>query len=195
MKDVFAVHPTANSTHQQQQHQQPLQNSQPHQQQGSTGSQPEHPVVRGGTNSSNKGDGSDTTLWICPVTLLPCDGKQPFSALKGCGHVLSDKALAEVSAADRRCPVCEAPFDQAEVVLLNGSSEHMDAVRQKLRAEAAAKAAAKAVKQKKRGQLCLRMGDSCAQLALPCGATAVVASSAADAEQPRSTKSARLSQH
>lgn len=152
MKDVFAVQLTPNSDLQQQH-------------QGSASSS--IPTATSGSNSSSNWD---QPLWICPVTLLHCGSKQPFSALKACGHVLSDKAIAAVPAADRRCPVCDTPFDQPEVVLINGSSEHMESVRQQIRAKAAAKAAAKAekaAKQKKRGQLCLESSGDAAVLALP----------------------------
>lgn len=121
--------------------------------------------------------------WMCPVTLQPCGSKQPFSALKPCGHVLSQKALMAIIPAEKRksskatqavllrqdsvgldedgleglddgmtcrCPVCEVPFDpEKDVVLIGGSQQHMDAVRERVLAAAAAKVQAKQKKRKR----------------------------------------------
>jgi hypothetical protein len=118
--------------------------------------------------------------WVCPVTHLPCGSQHAFSALRPCGHVLSDRALAAIlpagggvsnsgtggsssgkaaaaaatagaSGAVCVCPVCDTPFHPAsERVLINGSVEHMDAVRAGLRAKQAAHAQAKQQQQKKK---------------------------------------------
>jgi hypothetical protein len=112
--------------------------------------------------------GADVPLWMCPVTLLPCGvGKQQFSALKSCGHVISDKALAAIGSADGTCPVCGEAFSSKNVVQINGSVEHMEGVRQQLRAKAAAKAAAKearaaeeAGRQRKRTHAALEGGSN-----------------------------------
>jgi hypothetical protein len=136
MKDVFTVNLTPNPDRvlQQQQQQQTA-------------------AAAGGSSralqdssSSSVPDGGEVPLWVCPVTLLPCGSKQPFSALKQCGHVLSDKALAAISAADSTCPVCGKSFSKKDVVQINGSPEHMEGVRQQLKAKVAAKAAAKEAK-------------------------------------------------
>jgi len=113
--------------------------------------------------------------WMCPVTLQPCGSKQPFSALRPCGHVVSQKALTALTTAkaaankpavsretahceaaedascstDSCCPVCEVSFDPVkDAVLINGSQQHMDAVRVQLVEAAAAKAKAKQKKRK-----------------------------------------------
>jgi hypothetical protein len=40
---------------------------------------------------------------MCPITLQPCGGsKQPFMALRPCGHVLSQKALAAITPAGKQ---------------------------------------------------------------------------------------------
>ncbi|PNW70341.1 hypothetical protein CHLRE_17g715950v5 [Chlamydomonas reinhardtii] len=38
------------------------------------------------------GGGGGGSGWLCPVTLVPCE-RYPCSALRPCGHVLSDKAI------------------------------------------------------------------------------------------------------
>lgn len=143
LKDVFTLHLTPNPQLQQQrqQHECGLAAA------GSSSTAAasvQQPVQ---SSSSTCGTGSmDVPPWVCPVTLLPCGGKQPFSALKRCGHVLSDKAFAAVTAAEHSCSVCGAAFSSKDVVQINGSQEHLDTMRQQLRAKAAAKAAAKKAK-------------------------------------------------
>lgn len=148
------------------------------------------------TNSSSLGD--LPSPWVCPVTHLPCGGKQPCVALRPCGHVLSRKALAAIIAGKPSkggkvaatgsngqhseqqgaaaaagggtqqpdddddvedlscsdvccCPVCEAPFDPStDQVLVNGSQQHMDAVRVQLQEAAEKKAQAKQQKKKRK---------------------------------------------
>jgi hypothetical protein len=125
LKDVFTVNLTPNPDCELQQQQQRLQD--------------------GSSNAAADNGGVNVPLWVCPITLLPCGSKQPFSALKPCGHVLSDKALAAVSAADCACPMCGKEFSRSkDVVQINGSPEHMEEVRKQLKAKAAAKAAVKA---------------------------------------------------
>ncbi|EFJ43098.1 hypothetical protein VOLCADRAFT_119208 [Volvox carteri f. nagariensis] len=71
------------------------------------------------------------TSFVCPITLLPCD-RHPCSALRPCGHVISERALANIRRGgssgsgdgDASCPV--------------------QALREQLRTAAAAAAAAKA---------------------------------------------------
>ena len=41
---------------------------------------------------------TEAPRWLCPITLLPAGGRAPFSALRRCGHVLSDKALGALAA-------------------------------------------------------------------------------------------------
>jgi len=112
--------------------------------------QQRHVVASTSGNMAGSSSGSSSP-WVCPVTLMPCDSKQPFYALKVCGHLLSGKALAAVKAtpdsSHSHCPVCEAPLDSSkDAVLINGSRQHMESVRSALQQRAAAKAAAKATR-------------------------------------------------
>jgi rubredoxin len=127
----------------------------------------------GAIAAASQSHSAELPLWVCPVTLLPCGvGKQQFSALKSCGHVISDKALAAIGSSDRTCPVCGEAFSSKDVVQINGSVTHMEEVRQQLKAKAAAKAAAKearaaeellcleAGRQRKRAHVALEDGSS-----------------------------------
>lgn len=49
-------------------------------------------------SSANNGSSSDLpSPWMCPVTLQLCGSKQPCCAIRPCGHVLSQKALAAIA--------------------------------------------------------------------------------------------------
>jgi hypothetical protein len=62
--------------------------------------------------------------FACPVTDLPMNGHYRFSYLRGCGCVLSDKALREIPAGE--CLRCGAPFTRADVVPLNPPKDEED---------------------------------------------------------------------
>lgn len=63
----------------------------------------------------------DAVPYRCPVTALPC-ARYPFSALRRCGHVLSDRALAAAQDSTRSCPLCGKAYKEKDRVALNGSS-------------------------------------------------------------------------
>jgi rubredoxin len=175
LKDVFTVNLTPNLDRELQQQQQQQQLSAGVAVSSSSSSGQKDAQTGSGSSSGAAGShGADVPLWVCPVTLLPCGvGKQQFSALKSCGHVISDKALAAIGSADRTCPVCGEAFGSKDVVQINGSLEHMEAVRQQLKAKAAAKAAAKEARaaeegdrHRKRVHAALEGGSSCAVRAI-----------------------------
>lgn len=89
---------------------------------------------------------AEESPWICPVSLVPV-GVRPFVAIVPCGHVVSLRALSELSGAPT-CPQCSEPmrsssrlslpkaeYDLAHTALLNA-----------IEAEKAQKAALKAAK-------------------------------------------------
>ncbi|PNG62102.1 hypothetical protein TSOC_015481, partial [Tetrabaena socialis] len=54
------------------------------------------------------GGGEGGGGFVCPLTLLPCE-RHPCSALRPCGHVVSDRALANLPKGEAAaCPVCGA---------------------------------------------------------------------------------------
>lgn len=69
----------------------------------------------------------------CPVTGLEVNGKFKFFALRKCGHVLSARALKEVSSAS--CAVCYVPFTELEKIPLNGSEDEVRLLRERMEAE------------------------------------------------------------
>jgi len=62
-------------------------------------------------------------LFICPIAQIDANGHYPFSALKTCGHVFSDKALSQMEEDARSCWVCNSPFTKDDVIPLNASNE------------------------------------------------------------------------
>ena len=66
--------------------------------------------------------------YVCPVTALPCT-RYPFSALRPCGHVLSNRALACISQDALSCPICGKAYREDQVVPINGTKEQVGLVR------------------------------------------------------------------
>lgn len=61
--------------------------------------------------------------FICPVVGLEMNGKYRFCYLRQCGCVLSERALKEVKS--EVCHKCGKPFEEDDIVILNGSDDDM----------------------------------------------------------------------
>ncbi|KAF2899654.1 hypothetical protein ILUMI_06514 [Ignelater luminosus] len=59
--------------------------------------------------------------YICPVTGLEMTGKYRFVGLWSCGCVFSERALKEIST--KICHKCQGPYQEEDVVVLNGNEE------------------------------------------------------------------------
>jgi hypothetical protein len=81
---------------------------------------PVHLASIPGVNPDGENSGSK---FQCPITGLEFNGRFKFVALRKCGHVLSSRALKEVSSAS--CAVCYTPFVEADKIPLNGSEEEV----------------------------------------------------------------------
>ncbi|XP_058114104.1 uncharacterized protein LOC131256985 [Magnolia sinica] len=73
------------------------------------------------------------TRFQCPITGLEFNGKYRFYALRGCGHVLSAKALKEVKTS--ACLVCHREFSELDMIVINPSGEEAAALRERLEEE------------------------------------------------------------
>ncbi|KAK8937652.1 hypothetical protein KSP40_PGU003500 [Platanthera guangdongensis] len=69
----------------------------------------------------------------CPISGLELNGKYGFVAIKGCGHVLSLKALKEVKSS--ACLVCHMEFSDLDKVVINGSPEEVAVLRERMEEE------------------------------------------------------------
>nr|CAD1827809.1 unnamed protein product [Ananas comosus var. bracteatus] len=67
------------------------------------------------------------TKFQCPITGLEFNGKYSFFAVRGCGHVLSAKALKEVKSTS--CLVCHKEFSDSDKIVINGSAEEVKLLR------------------------------------------------------------------
>ncbi|KAL4624322.1 hypothetical protein GN956_G17354 [Arapaima gigas] len=77
-----------------------------------------------GERSTSKGDRYEDlhcAQFICPVVGLEMNGKHKFCFLQTCGCVFSERALREVKT--EICHKCGEPFQESDIVVLNGSKE------------------------------------------------------------------------
>lgn len=80
-------------------------------------------------------DGKTELKFHCPITGLEFNGKYPFFAIRGCGHVISTKALKEVKLKSLCCLVCHKEFNEANKIAINGSEEEVKILRERMEAE------------------------------------------------------------
>ncbi|XP_019735009.1 replication termination factor 2 [Hippocampus comes] len=103
----------------------------------------------GGERSNTKGDRYEDIhcgMFICPVVGLEMNGKHRFCYLRTCGCVFSDRALKEVKT--EICHKCGDPFQSADIVVLNGTKEEVEKLRENME-ERRAKAKTKKSKKSK----------------------------------------------
>lgn len=86
----------------------------------------------------------------CPITGLEFNGKYRFLALRNCGHVLSAKALKMVKSS--ACLVCHEEFKESDKIVINGSEEEVEELRERAEEERA-KTREKKVKRVKNGEV------------------------------------------
>ncbi|XP_024301145.1 replication termination factor 2 [Oncorhynchus tshawytscha] len=101
-----------------------------------------------GERRNTKGDRYEDmhcAMFICPVVGLEMNGKHRFCFLQTCGCVFSDRALKEVKT--EICHKCGDPFKDENLVVLNGTKEEVEKLREKME-EKRAKATKKPKKNK-----------------------------------------------
>ncbi|XP_034021956.1 replication termination factor 2 isoform X2 [Thalassophryne amazonica] len=69
-------------------------------------------------------------MFICPVVGLEMNGKHRFCYLQTCGCVFSDRALKEVKT--EICHKCGDPFQDEDIVVLNGTKEEVEKLSEKM---------------------------------------------------------------
>ena len=113
------------------------------------------------------GADEDEVPFHCPIASVPMNGRNKFAFLRASGHVVSERALAQLGG--KTCPVTEQPLGPDDVVPLNGTDEQRAELAEKLEAKKAAPKEAKEARRK---------GKAAAAAA---GGAAAAASSAAGA--------------
>uniref|UniRef100_A0AAG5DR62 Replication termination factor 2 n=1 Tax=Anopheles atroparvus TaxID=41427 RepID=A0AAG5DR62_ANOAO len=73
--------------------------------------------------------------FICPLIGLEMSGQFRFVALWTCGCVFSERSLKEIKG--KTCPLCQAPFTDEDIVVLNGSEEDVEQMRSRMEVRAA----------------------------------------------------------
>lgn len=68
--------------------------------------------------------------YICPVLGLEMSGKFRFVALWSCGCVFSERALKEIGT--KNCHKCTKPFEDDDVVIINGNEEDSVVMRSRM---------------------------------------------------------------
>ncbi|GAB0091840.1 Replication termination factor 2 [Sergentomyia squamirostris] len=102
------------------------------------------------TNEEKQGGSLDirSAPYICKLIGLEMSGKFRFIALWGCGCVFSERALKEIKS--KVCSLCQTPFTEEDVVILNGSEEDVDGMRVRMEARLARRKAEKKGKDSKK---------------------------------------------
>eukprot|EP00270_Netrium_digitus_P008883 TRINITY_DN2685_c0_g1_i1.p1 TRINITY_DN2685_c0_g1~~TRINITY_DN2685_c0_g1_i1.p1 ORF type:complete len:436 (-),score=67.87 TRINITY_DN2685_c0_g1_i1:130-1416(-) len=95
--------------------------------------------------TENPSAGNGSSRFHCPITGQEFNGHFKFLALKHCGHVLSVRALKEVRSSS--CLLCHKLFTENDKIIINGSEEEVDLLRQRMEEQ---KQAMKEKKEKKR---------------------------------------------
>lgn len=68
--------------------------------------------------------------YICPISGLEMTGKFRFVFLWSCGCVLAERALKEVR--QNLCHMCQQPFTDNDIVVLNGTEEDIEKLKDKM---------------------------------------------------------------
>ena len=82
------------------------------------------------------GADEDEVPFHCPIASVPMNGRNKFAFLRASGHVVSERALAQLGG--KTCPVTEQPLGPDDVVPLNGTDEQRAELAEKMEAKAEA---------------------------------------------------------
>lgn len=102
-------------------------------------------------NPAFKEDEGKSAPFICALIGLEMSGKFKFVALWTCGCVFSERALKELKT--NVCTICQTPYTEEDIVILNGVEEDVDLMRTKMEARQARLKAAKKDKKKSKKEV------------------------------------------
>ncbi|XP_030633577.1 replication termination factor 2 isoform X1 [Chanos chanos] len=114
-----------------------------------------------GERRNTKGDTYEDihcAMFICPVVGLEMNGKHKFCYLQTCGCVFSERALREVKT--EICHKCGDPFQDEDLVILNGTKEEVEKLKEKMEERRAKAKAGKKSKKSKVSELNCKPLDS-----------------------------------
>ncbi|CAL8340386.1 unnamed protein product [Merluccius merluccius] len=139
----------------------------------------------GRTTKGDRYEDMHCAMFICPVVGLEMSGKHRFCYLQTCGCVFSDRALKEVKT--EICHKCGEQFKSEDIVVLNGTKEEVEKLRERME-EKRLKAKTKKSKKNKVAETAVKVSDL-KDVAGPSGSSssASVASSSASAASSSSS--------
>ncbi|XP_007252738.2 replication termination factor 2 [Astyanax mexicanus] len=114
-----------------------------------------------GERRNTKGDCYEDmhcAMFICPVVGLEMNGKHKFCFLHTCGCVFSDRALREVKT--EICHKCGDPFQEDDIVVLNGSKEEQEKLQKTMEERRAKAKTGKKSKKSKSAETVSKPSDS-----------------------------------
>ncbi|KOB78660.1 Uncharacterized protein OBRU01_02020 [Operophtera brumata] len=82
------------------------------------------------TDHTDGAVGEGNAPYICPISGIEMSGKFRFVFLWSCGCVLAERALKEVK--QNLCHMCQTPFTSNDTVVLNGTDEDIELLREKM---------------------------------------------------------------
>lgn len=85
------------------------------------------------TSEDTKGDAyidHQASKYICPVVGMEMNGKYKFCYLRGCGCVISERALKQVKC--ENCHKCGKKFTDDDIIVLNGTNVEVEDLRQNM---------------------------------------------------------------
>lgn len=88
--------------------------------------------------------------YICKLIGLEMSGKFRFVGLWTCGCVFSERALKEIGA--KICSLCQTPFTDDDIIILNGTDSEMEEMAEKMIGRAARRKADKKSKKESKKQ-------------------------------------------
>nr|XP_026492699.1 protein RTF2 homolog [Vanessa tameamea] len=74
--------------------------------------------------------GEGSAPYICPISGLEMTGKFRFIFLWSCGCVLAERAMKEVK--QNICHMCQQPFTSNDVIVLNGTDDDIEQLKEKM---------------------------------------------------------------
>jgi hypothetical protein len=97
-------------------------------------------------NPAFNDDEGKSAPFICALIGLEMSGQFRFVALWSCGCVFSERALKELKSSV--CSMCQKPYSEEDIIILNGNEEDVDLMRTKMEARQARLKAEKKDKKK-----------------------------------------------
>lgn len=127
--------------------------------------------------------------YICKLIGLEMSGKFRFVALWSCGCVFSERALKEIKA--NVCALCQTPFTDEDIVILNGTDEEVELMRLKMEC----RITRRKLNKKKKSQEIEKVETAVPSTSAPASASA--ASNNSDSKNPdlEETKIGRISKN